>query len=101
MIRRIAMGSTSWSQALDGEAGLNDIGRAAAAGQVTSALRTRLLVEKWWSDHPELEDERIEAPIFIVGDVPLRDDGAEPPARVRPRQSIIAGVGGIRARSTS
>ena len=53
--------------ALDAEAGLNDIGRTAAAGQVRSALRTRLLVEQWWADHPELENERIEAPIFIVG----------------------------------
>lgn len=53
--------------ALDNEADLNDIGRAAAAGQVRSALLNRLQVEQWWSDHSELEDERIVAPIFIVG----------------------------------
>ena len=38
-----------------------------AVGQITSMLKTRLLVEQWWSDHPELDEERIEAPIFIVG----------------------------------
>jgi hypothetical protein len=54
-------------EALDREAGLTDIGRAAAVGQIKSALLNRLLVERWWSDHPALEDERIEAPIFIVG----------------------------------
>jgi hypothetical protein len=54
-------------EALEREAGLNDIGRAAAVGQISSALRNRLLVEQWWSEHPALEDERIEAPIFIVG----------------------------------
>ena len=53
--------------ALDNEADLNDIGRAAAAGQVQSALLNRLQIEQWWSDHPELEAEHIEAPIFIVG----------------------------------
>ena len=49
------------------QAGPNDIGRAVAEAQVTSALRNRLLIEDWWARHPELDLERIEAPVFIVG----------------------------------
>ena len=49
------------------EAELNPIGEAVAAGQIQSALKTRLLVEDWVARHPEVEKERIEAPIFIVG----------------------------------
>ena len=48
------------------EARLSDVGHVVAA-DITSMLKTRLLVEQWWSDHPELDEERIEAPIFIVG----------------------------------
>ena len=53
--------------ALTDEARLSDVGHVVAVGQITSMLKTRLLVEQWWSDHPELDEERIEAPIFIVG----------------------------------
>src|SRR5664279_2716589 len=53
--------------ALRDEAGLNPIGEAVAAGQIQSALKTRLLVEDWIARHPEVDEERIESPIFIVG----------------------------------
>jgi len=49
------------------DAAANDIGRAVAEAQITSALRGRLLIEDWWARHPELGQERIEAPVFIVG----------------------------------
>jgi hypothetical protein len=49
------------------EAGLNPIGEASAAGQVRQGLTTRLLVQDWYARHPELDEERIERPIFIVG----------------------------------
>ncbi len=49
------------------EADLNPIGEASAAGQIRGALTTRLLVEDWYAKHPELNAERIERPIFIVG----------------------------------
>ena len=52
---------------LTDEARLSDAGHVVAVGQITSMLKTRLLVEQWWSDHPELDEEHIEAPIFIVG----------------------------------
>lgn len=49
------------------EARTNDIGAAVADAQVRGALANRLRVEHWWHTHPELEAERIVAPIFIVG----------------------------------
>jgi Sulfotransferase family len=52
---------------LSDEAGLTEIGQAAAVGQVRHALTTRLLVEDWIRQHPAVEQERISAPIFIVG----------------------------------
>lgn len=54
-------------EALEGEGRLNEVGRASAAGQIAAALRTRLLVEGWWAEHPSLEEETVEAPIFVVG----------------------------------
>jgi hypothetical protein len=52
---------------LGDEARLSEIGDAVAAGQIRSALTTRLLVEDWRARHPQVDQERIEAPIFIVG----------------------------------
>jgi hypothetical protein len=49
------------------EARLSEIGDAVAAGQIRGALTTRLLVEDWRARHPQVDRERIEAPIFIVG----------------------------------
>jgi hypothetical protein len=53
--------------ALRDQARLTDIGDTVAAAQIRNALTTRLLVEDWWAQNPQLEQERIEAPIFIVG----------------------------------
>jgi Sulfotransferase family len=49
------------------EARLTDIGEAVAAGQIRAALTTRLRVEDWCAHHPDVDQERVEAPIFIVG----------------------------------
>jgi hypothetical protein len=49
------------------EARLSEIGEAVADGQIRSALTVRLLVEDWVTQHPEVNQERIEAPVFIVG----------------------------------
>jgi hypothetical protein len=35
--------------------------------EVTRCLANRLKVRDWWKRHPELESERVERPIFIVG----------------------------------
>ncbi len=54
-------------ESLRDEAGLTEIGEAVAAGQIRSALTTRLLIQDWVAQHPEVDSERIEAPLFIVG----------------------------------
>lgn len=49
------------------DAGCNEIGTAVADAQIRRALANRLRVERWWREHPALDDERIVAPVFIVG----------------------------------
>jgi hypothetical protein len=45
----------------------NAIGVPTLEALVTGALSTRLQVVDWWNQHPELADERIGEPVFIVG----------------------------------
>ena len=77
--------------ALTDEAGLSDVGHVVAVGQITSMLKTRLLVEQRRSDHAELDEERIEAPIFSGRLVALRDDGAESPSSRDPATGRCSG----------
>jgi hypothetical protein len=67
-------GSTSFREGLDRllealavEARLSAVGQAMAERSVVGALTNRLRVEAWWSEHPELDDERVVAPVVIVG----------------------------------
>jgi hypothetical protein len=53
--------------ALGSEANPNDIGKAVADAQIRGALATRLRVEDWYARHPQVAEERIERPVFIVG----------------------------------
>jgi hypothetical protein len=52
---------------LNHEAHLSELGTVMAESALMSALTNRLRVEAWRADHPEVADERIEAPIFVVG----------------------------------
>ncbi|MDW3217535.1 MAG: sulfotransferase [Acidimicrobiales bacterium] len=49
------------------EAEPNALGEPTLEALVTGNLTTRLQVDEWWSQHPELADEVVDAPIFIVG----------------------------------
>lgn len=49
------------------EARLNDLGVEIAALDVVRALRNRLQVVDWRKAHPEIAEEKIRRPIFIVG----------------------------------
>jgi len=53
--------------ALENEALLGDLGRAVWQGRLLGLLTQRLHVEDWYTRHSEIEDQEIEAPIFIVG----------------------------------
>jgi hypothetical protein len=53
--------------ALEGEARLTLLGRLFARSELQRILQNRLRVEDWIRRHPEVLDERIEAPIFVTG----------------------------------
>ena len=53
--------------ALEREAQLSAIGRAAAEAMLVSQLANRLRIEDWWRRHPELAREPVERPLFVVG----------------------------------
>ncbi|NVK43996.1 MAG: sulfotransferase [Oceanospirillaceae bacterium] len=54
-------------QSLDTEAGLTTAGRAVHRQRIVDILRTRLRFEAYLKRHPEILDERIGAPVFILG----------------------------------
>jgi len=49
------------------EAQLNDLGQAVVPGNIVGALVNRLKVVDWVKQHPEVSEERIEAPFVVVG----------------------------------
>lgn len=49
------------------EAKLNDFGAMAVPGAVLGALSNRLKVVDWVKRHPEVSEERIEAPLIVIG----------------------------------
>lgn len=53
--------------AIEQEAELNLMGRIMARSDLLNWLENRLLVEETYRLHPEIEDEKIEAPVFITG----------------------------------
>jgi hypothetical protein len=53
--------------ALQNEATLTDVGEQGMRGLIVHLLGQRLQVEDWYRRHPEIEDERIEAPLIGLG----------------------------------
>jgi hypothetical protein len=51
----------------DGEAQLNDAGRASLDGQIIMLLSTRLQIEDWYHRHPEIDEQEIVAPLMVLG----------------------------------
>ncbi len=54
-------------ESINDEAQLNDFGDAAVRGAVVNSLGNRLRVFDWIRRHPEIGDERIDAPIVVIG----------------------------------
>ena len=52
---------------LNDEADLNDLGSASATRMLSTILVDRLRIEEWIHAHPDVENERIEHPIVVVG----------------------------------
>jgi len=49
------------------EAQLNDLGAVAISGMLVGSLSNRLRVFDWRATHPEVREERIDAPIVVIG----------------------------------
>ena len=49
------------------EAKLNEVGVIAVRGNVVANLANRLRVVDWAARHPDVADERIDAPLFVIG----------------------------------
>lgn len=67
-------GASGWREGLDvyassvmAEAQLNEIGRIAVRANVVGNLANRLRVVDWAKAHPEVADERITAPLIVIG----------------------------------
>ncbi|HLX88253.1 MAG TPA: sulfotransferase [Acidimicrobiales bacterium] len=67
-------GADTWQEGLEvlvrafnTEASLNELGEQVVHDQIVGFLVNRLLVESWYRDHPEIDDGRIEAPLFGLG----------------------------------
>ena len=67
-------GSDSFREGLDlycesayGEASLSDLGEAAIGATIVGSLCNRLRVVDWISKHPEVDAEKIEVPLIVVG----------------------------------
>ena len=67
-------GADTWQEglgvlvdALNTEAGLNELGVAAMTDQIVGNLVNRLRVEQCYAEHPEIDDEQIVAPLFGLG----------------------------------
>ena len=66
-------GPTGFREGLDAlcdsintEAQLNDLGGVAFPGMLVGSLANRLKVVDWIANHPEVADERIDAPIVVI-----------------------------------
>jgi hypothetical protein len=60
-------GFTVLMRAIDAEADLHFVGRILTRAEFLTYLEARLRVEDWYRGHPEVENEVIDAPVFITG----------------------------------
>ena len=60
-------GLAAYCASLSDEAKLSDLGNAAIAGTIVGSLTNRLRVVDWANRHPGVRDERIDAPVVVIG----------------------------------
>ena len=53
--------------ALNTEADLNDMGRVIQHATISNALIQRLKIEDTYRQHPEIDDEAVGGPVFVIG----------------------------------
>ena len=60
-------GLSVYCDSVNTEARLNDLGEAAIRGNVVGGLVNRLRIVDWSQRHPAVADERIDAPLIVIG----------------------------------
>jgi hypothetical protein len=60
-------GFEAYCRSVASEAALNDLGQIAIRATVVGALSNRLRVMAWVREHPEVRDEKINAPLVVIG----------------------------------
>jgi hypothetical protein len=60
-------GLARFTGALEREAALTPLGRSIARGSVVDALANRLRMTDWRRRHPEIDAERVERPLIVMG----------------------------------
>jgi hypothetical protein len=58
---------TRFVDALNNDGGLTPEGAAATEAEILSLLRNRLEIRAWFAAHPEIAEEPIDRPIFLMG----------------------------------
>ncbi len=54
-------------EALNSEAGLNELGNVIQHATISNALIQRLRIEDTYKQHPEIDHQEIEGPVFVIG----------------------------------
>lgn len=54
-------------EALNTEAGLNELGQVIQHATISNALIQRLKIEATYRQHPEIDDEIVDGPVFVIG----------------------------------
>jgi hypothetical protein len=60
-------GLERFTAALRDEADLTDMGVVILVGRITGLLAARLQVEATYAEHPEIVEQQVEGPIFVIG----------------------------------
>ena len=60
-------GLEAYWQSVTSEADLNELGAVAVRANVVGALSNRLRIVDWLRRHPEVESERIDSPLIVIG----------------------------------
>jgi Sulfotransferase family len=54
-------------EALNSEADLNEVGRVIQHATISNALIQRLKIEDTYRQHPEIDDQKVGGPVFVIG----------------------------------
>ena len=54
-------------EALNTEADLNEIGQVIQHATISNALIQRLKIEDTYREHPEIDDQEVDGPVFVIG----------------------------------